>query len=158
MQATTNPRLRRSGRGSAVALAIAVIGAALLASCSSAAGGTVKVTLAEWTVVADPVEVPAGDVKFEVTNAGTKFEHEFVVIKTDLAPDALPADAAGKVDEESSDLNFIGEIEGMAIGASESGSFKLDAGKYVLICNIVETGAGKESHYNQGMRTAFTVK
>lgn len=142
----------------AVALAITVIGALVLAGCASAAtGGTVKVTLTEWAVVADKASVPAGTVSFEVTNAGTQFQHEFVVIKTDLAPADLPADETGKVDEKSSDLNFIGEVEGLEIGASGTGSFDLTPGKYVLVCNIVEPAGGHESHYNKGMRVAFTV-
>ena len=38
-------------------------------------------------------------------------------------------------------------------------SFDLAPGKYVLICNIVQTepDGSKEAHYKVGMRTAFTV-
>jgi len=35
----------------------------------------------------------------------------------------------------------------------------LDAGNYVLICNIVEEEDGETvSHYQEGMRTPFTVE
>lgn len=155
---------RRRGRGPAVTMAIFILGMLVVAGCStpassapsSAAGGTVKVTLTEWAVITDTASVPAGNVTFEVTNAGTQFAHEFVVIKTDLAPADLPA-VDGKVDEAGAGIEFIGEIEEMAIGASATDSFDLTAGKYVLICNIVEAAADHESHYVQGMRLAFTV-
>jgi len=161
------------GRRIALSLPLFVAGALLLAACSSpassgsssgsssapstGAANAVKVTLTEWAVVLDKTSVPAGSVAFEVTNAGTQFKHEFVVIKTDLDPADLPADATGKVDEEGAEITFIGEVEEMAIGATENASFDLTAGKYVLICNVVETGAGHESHYVEGMRVAFTV-
>lgn len=147
---------RRRGRRSVVALVGVLFGAMVLAGCSAASGGSVKVTLTEWAVVTDKASVPAGKVSFEVTNSGTQFKHEFVVIKSDLAPADLPA-VDGKVDEEGAGINFIGEVEQLEIGASGTASFDLTAGKYVLICNIVETGSGHESHYNQGMRVAFTV-
>ena len=147
---------RRRGRRPVVVLAGVLFGAMVLAGCSAASGGSVKVTLTEWAVVTDKASVPAGKVEFVVTNSGTQFKHEFVVIKSDLAPADLPA-VDGKVDEEGSGISFIGEVEQLEIGASGTASFDLTAGKYVLICNIVETGSGHESHYNQGMRVAFTV-
>ena len=150
-------------------LAVLTVSLLALAACSSPAGSntssapstgdgqTIKVTLTEWAVVMDKTSAPAGSLTFEVTNAGTQFKHEFVVIKTDLDPADLPADATGKVDEAGAGIEFIGEVEELAIGASDTGSFDLTAGKYVLICNIVEAGAGHESHYTEGMRVAFTV-
>lgn len=132
--------------------------AASSAAASTDEGATVNVTLTEWAVILDKTSVPAGSVFFHVTNAGTKFKHEFVVIKTDLAPDALPADSTGRVDEEGgAGITYIGEVEELEIGASGDVSLPLTAGKYVLICNIVEAGGGHESHYDQGMRVAFTV-
>jgi uncharacterized cupredoxin-like copper-binding protein len=165
-------------RGLSLGLSLSVIAALLLVGCSSPAssgstapstaassaaasndeGATVNVTLTEWAVVLDKTSVPAGNVFFHVTNAGTKFKHEFVVLKTDLAPDALPADSTGRVDEEGgAGITYIGEVEELEIGASGDVSLPLTAGSYVLICNIVEAGGGHESHYNQGMRVAFTA-
>jgi uncharacterized cupredoxin-like copper-binding protein len=160
MESPSNRLTRRKGRGSATALGLLVVGAFVVAGCSSPAsseaGGTVTVTLTEWAIVTDAASVPAGDVEFVVTNAGTQFKHEFVVIKTDLAPADLPA-VDGKVDEAGAGITFIGEVEEMEIGASETASFELTAGKYVLICNVVEAAGAHESHYNEGMRVAFTV-
>ncbi len=49
---------------------------------------TVGVDLGEWFINSDSASVAAGSVTFEVSNIG-KSGHELVLIKTDLAPDAL---------------------------------------------------------------------
>jgi len=55
-----------------------------------------------------------------------------------------------------------GEVEDVASGASESLTLDLDAGQYVLICNIFEEEMMMEmpdpSHFQSGMRTEFTVE
>ena len=91
-------------------------------------------------------------VKFNVSNTG-KLLHEFLVIKTDLAPDKLPASKAqpGKIDEDARDLTVIGEIEDLEPGETDDKTFKVDPGKYVLICNIA-------GHYKAGQYVALTVK
>jgi uncharacterized cupredoxin-like copper-binding protein len=100
----------------------------------------------------------AGEVTFEVTNDGPEDIHEFVVIKTDLDVAELATDADGAVDEAGEGMEVIDEIEDLAVGASETLMLTLEAGSYVLICNIVEEEDGEtEAHYALGMRTAFTV-
>jgi hypothetical protein len=76
-------------------------------------------------------------------------DHEFVIIKTDLAVDALPA-VGDQVDENAADIQVIDEIEPFAPGAQQSISINLESGTYVLICNL-------PGHYQMGMRTSFTV-
>ena len=49
---------------------------------------TVSVRLGEWFVSADSPPAVAGPITFQVTNRGD-FDHDFVVVKTDLAPPAL---------------------------------------------------------------------
>ena len=154
--------------------AIVTAGAALsliAAACSSddeggndgtaatGGGATVDVTLQEFAVLPASDSAPAGDVTFNVTNTGPEDTHEFVVFKTDLAPDALPTGSDGSVDEEGEGVEFANEIEDIAVGATQSLTVNLDAGSYVLICNIVED-EGDETivHYQQGMRTAFAVE
>jgi uncharacterized cupredoxin-like copper-binding protein len=63
------------------------------------------------------------------------------------------------VDEEGEGVELIDEIEDIAVGDTPMLTVSLDAGNYVLICNIVED-EGDETivHYQQGMRTAFTVE
>jgi len=51
-------------------------------------GATVNVALGEWFVNADGASVTAGSITFDVSNRGGQ-PHEFIIIQTDLAPDAL---------------------------------------------------------------------
>jgi len=51
-------------------------------------GATVGVELGEWFINSDSASLAAGSVTFEVSNKG-KQDHNLVIIKTDLAPDAL---------------------------------------------------------------------
>ena len=115
---------------------------------ANAQDATVNVELGEFTLVPDVSSVAAGDIEFVATNIGD-IEHELVVLKTDLAPDALPV-ADGRVTESAPGIDEIGEIETFAAGTTESATFALAAGNYVLICNIVD-------HYEAGMTAAFTV-
>jgi hypothetical protein len=54
-------------------------------------------------------------------------------------------------------MEVIDEIEDLAVDTSETLSVDLVAGPYVLICNIYDKKE-KESHYQEGMRTGFTVE
>ena len=129
----------------------------LVAGCAAAGGGTVKVTLSEWAVQRDKAELPAGSIVFEVTNNGPDDIHEFVVIKTDLAPGSLPTDSTGAVDEEGEGIDEVmGEIEDIEVGEDATLTLDLDAGKYVLLCNIYSADEN-EAHYHEGMRIDFTV-
>jgi uncharacterized cupredoxin-like copper-binding protein len=118
---------------------------------------TVDVTLQEWAVVPTTATAAAGDVTFDVTNTGPEDVHEFVILQTDLAPDALPTDDTGAVSEEGEGIVVVDEIEDIAVGANQSLTAALAAGKYVLICNIY-SAEENEAHYQMGMRTAFTVE
>jgi uncharacterized cupredoxin-like copper-binding protein len=122
----------------------------------SAAAGAVDVKLQEWAVVPASTTAAAGDVTFHVTNTGPEDTHEFVVIKTDLDPGALPTESTGAVSEGGTGMEVKGEIEDVAVGASQDLKLTLDAGKYVLLCNIYDE-TEKEAHYQMGMRIAFTV-
>jgi uncharacterized cupredoxin-like copper-binding protein len=123
------------------------------------AGGSVDVTLQEWAVVPASSSVAAGSVTFNATNQGPEDPHELVVFRTDLGHRDLPTREDGGVDEEGEGVELIGEIEEFEPGTSESATFDLEAGKYVLICNLVEEEEGAlESHYGLGMSTEFTVQ
>lgn len=120
-------------------------------------GGTeVNVTLGEWEVVPDAASVAAGSITFIAKNEGPEDPHELVIMKTDLAPADLPTKDNGAVDEEGEGVELIGEIEEFEVGGEESATYGLAAGKYVLLCNIYDEDE-QESHYQQGMRIAFTV-
>lgn len=135
--------------------------AALVLGC---AGGTeapvgsatssVDVTLQEWAIAATPVSVPSGSVTFDATNIGPEDRHELVVVKTDLALDAVPTKPGGSVDEEGDGIDIIGEVEGIDPGSSGSVTLDLAPGRYLLICNIIED---IRFHYQLGMRSPFEV-
>ena len=159
--------IRRRGSIAVVVPLLAVVaacggGATASPSVNADPGGdgtAVNVTLQEWAVVPAQASVPAGTVTFAVTNDGPVDPHELVVFKTDLGHRALPTREDGGVDEEGEGVELIGEIEEFDPGATESGSFELAAGNYVLICNLVEEEDGElESHYKLGMSTEFTVE
>ncbi len=140
--------------------ALSVVAVIALAAGGAACGGgrkTVNVTVREFEVAPAQNSVEAGEVTFKVTNEGPDDTHEFVVIKTDLAPDALPTDENGAVEETGAGIEVVDEIEDIAVGQSPSVTINnLEAGSYVLICNIWDEEE-QEAHYSQGMRTAFTV-
>ena len=125
---------------------------------SPAAGQTVDVTLQEWAVVPASESVAAGDVSFAVTNNGPEDVHEFVVLKTDLDAGDLPTDDTGAVDEAGEGIEtVVDEIEDIPVGESQDLSVVLDAGHYVLLCNIYDE-TEQEAHHALGMRTNFTVE
>jgi uncharacterized cupredoxin-like copper-binding protein len=118
---------------------------------------TVNVDLAEFMVTPDVAVAPAGLVTFIATNNGTMI-HEMVVVKTDLAPDALPTLADGSVDEAA--LDSPGEISEFDPGMTSMVTLDLAAGNYVLFCNVVLDVPPNPpmSHYALGMYTGFTVQ
>ncbi len=149
----------QSAMGGRSLAALAVLLGLVVSACSTASTPSptvVNVELKEWAVIPSTTSAPAGKVTFTATNTGPDDPHELVVIKTDLPAFELPTDANGKVDEEGAGVEAIGEIEEFDVGATESATFDLTSGSYVLICNIYDD-AEKESHYKQGMLVTFTV-
>jgi uncharacterized cupredoxin-like copper-binding protein len=146
------------GAATSAPTGVAATPGATTGAAATAAGdtGTVKVTLQEFAVLPAEGSVKAGDVTFQVTNKGPDDKHEFVVIKSDLAPDKLPTKATGEVDEDGTGIEVIDEVEEMAVGDTDDLKVNLKAGAYVLICNIFEADENV-SHYKNGMRIAFTV-
>lgn len=137
-------------------IAVVSVALATLAACSGDGGGTVSVTLQEFSIATDPATVDAGEVVFEATNEGPDDVHEFVVFRTDLDPTALPTDENGAVVETGEGIELIGEIEDIPVGETQSVTLELEAGNYVLICNIWDEDE-QEAHYQEGMRTTFSV-
>jgi uncharacterized cupredoxin-like copper-binding protein len=132
----------------------ALLGLVGLVGCGSDSSegdaGTVPATLKDFSIKLDKSSVPAGTVKFEIDNDGPS-THEFVVFKTDLAPDALPkSDDEDSVDEEGEGVEHVDEVEDIDKGDSKTLEVDLDAGHYVVICNL-------PSHYGQGMHAELDV-
>jgi len=124
---------------------------------AAGAGREIDVTLQEFSVIPEADSVEAGEITFNVENIGPDDIHEFVIVKTDLEPDALPTADDGSVDEAGEGAEVIDEIEDIPVGETQSLTVDLEAGSYVLICNIFDE-TENEAHYAEGMRTAFTVE
>jgi hypothetical protein len=144
------------------ALALGACGGGSESSQGGGGGGggasSVTVTLQEWAVLPDTDTTEAGEVTFNPTNKGSEV-HEFVVVKTDLGNRDLPTNKDGSVDEEGAGIEPVDEVEDIPVGGSEQLKVDLDAGHYVMFCNIVEKEDGEAvSHYANGMSTDFTVE
>lgn len=137
-------------------------------------GGTVDVTLQEWSVIPARDTVSSGAVTFRVTNEGPDHPHELVIVKTDLDAAELPTTHDGAVDESGEGIEIIGEIEEFPAGETREATFDLVPGRYVLVCNVAamagehggdheddemeDEGMGEmEIHYMLGMRASLTV-
>lgn len=129
------------------------------ADTTPAEGAAVSVNLTEYAVAPDTTAVAPGQVTFTAVNIGGTV-HELVVIKTDLSPEALPTADDGSVDEAGEGMELIGEVEDVAAGEEGELAVDLEAGAYVLICNVVQqTDSGDvTAHYTEGMYSAFTVQ
>jgi uncharacterized cupredoxin-like copper-binding protein len=108
----------------------------------------VAATEKDFSIALDTTSVKTGKVDFIVTNDGPSV-HEFVVFKTDLAPDKLPL-KSGAVDESGAGVTHIDEIEDINPNSTQKLEVDLAAGKYVLICNL-------PGHYQSGMHVGLTV-
>ncbi len=139
---------------------VALFSAALLAAAcdgdeeangngGGAEAATVDVAVVDFDVNPSVDTVEAGAVTFRVANDGAVV-HNFRVIKTDLAPDALPIDSAtSKVDEGQVDVRA--SRDDISPGSSVELTVDLEPGSYVLICNI-------PTHYQRGTLAGFTVE
>lgn len=135
---------------------LATVGVLISAACGGGAPASTDVEISEFSLTVTPVSVTEGGVEFTVTNAGA-FPHQFVVIRTNLAPDALPTTAEGGVDE--SQVDVVGRIDTFDPGTTRLVKLDMPKANYVLICNIISAPADGDviSHYANGMATRFTV-
>ncbi len=143
-----------------IAALLLVLGA-LAAACGDDEAGFVSVVLDDGIIDesfsasivdeetgASTFTANAGEITFEVHNEGSVL-HNLVIIRTDLAADALPS-LVGAVDEEAAGEK-IGEVEEFLPDVVEVASFTLTPGRYVLICNL-------RKHYESGMFAELTVE
>lgn len=138
--------------------ALSLAALALAACGGSGEGGKIEATLSEWEISIDKDSVPRGPIDFTIKNDGDE-THEFVIIKTGIAPGELPTKDDGSVDQDAPDIDVQQEVEDIESGDKTGRTYELDPGSYVLICNIVDEKDGKtESHYENGMNRGFTVE
>jgi uncharacterized cupredoxin-like copper-binding protein len=113
-------------------------------------GTPVNVLLEDFRVRQDAAVVPAGTVSFRILNQGPA-THEYIVVRTDRAPDELPLQRDGlTVNEEAPGIDLLDEAEGLDIDDRQTLVLDLAAGHYVMYCNL-------EGHYLGGMHAALTV-
>ena len=113
-------------------------------------GTPVNVLLEDFRVREDAAVVPPGTVSFRIRNQGPT-SHEFILVRTDRAPDKLPLQSDGlTVDEEAPGIKLLDEADGLDIDDRETMVLDLAAGQYVMYCNL-------EGHYLGGMYAALTV-
>jgi uncharacterized cupredoxin-like copper-binding protein len=110
---------------------------------------TIGVSLREFSLGLSAGSAPSGTVTFNVSNDGT-IPHDFWVIRSDLAADGLPVNPATYLVDESQ-VNVVAKQPPLATEDSAQLPANLAAGRYVLICNVA-------THYETGMRVAFTVQ
>jgi len=136
-------------RGTA-AVILATVAALSFAACGdSGTGHNIGVTLTDFEVDADTSTVEAGEITFAIDNDASQV-HEFVVVRSDLAPSALPLDEDGLVDERGEGLEFVDEVEDLQASESATLTVSLTRGTYFLLCNLPD-------HFAQAMHTTFTV-
>ena len=105
------------------------------ATTASTGGSTGSMTestikLSEWAVTLDKPEIPAGKVKFTVTNEGT-FSHDYVIMEGTNVVGRTPSFT-------SADGPKVLEVD-------------LKPGAYTVLCDIV-------GHPEKGMKNTLTVK
>ena len=139
-----------------VAALLALTAAAFSLACGSEDATTIDITLQEWGISPAAVEADAGTIVFNISNDGPDDPHELVVIRIgDTAIADIPV-VDGMVPED--EVDFVDELEEIEVGESGTLEVDLSAGRYLLLCNIVEEEAdGTESHYELGMRALLVV-
>lgn len=110
-------------------------------------GGHYPVVMTEMSISIGYAFFPAGQVTFDVTNAG-KTTHELVVIRTDVIPSAIPMRPNDPT--KAVETGSVGELEDLAPGTTSTLTLTLAPGRYALICN-------EPGHFAAGMRAGFTV-
>ena len=134
-----------------ISLALFILIVPVLTACGPT---KIDVALSTYKIEMSATSAKAGDIVFHVHNDATDLTHEFVIFKTDLPADQLPTKDDGAVDEEGPGVTHIDEVE-VEPGQASDLAVNLEAGNYVMICNINDNN---EMHYAHGMYQAFTVK
>ena len=129
------------------------------ASGDGGGGASVSVVLTDGDVEPDPTSADAGSVEIVAKNEGGDL-HDLVIVKGD-DPAALPVNEDGAVIEvDLPEGDFIGKIAALDAGTEESALFDLDAGSYILFCNIFQAQAiapSPRSHFQDGMVSTLAV-
>ena len=137
---------------------VALLTAALVLTTTAACGGGAKdvfddppdasklaVRLSEYKIETRGEAADAVN-KLVAQNTGT-VTHDLKLVRTDLAPDALPRNGA---DVDESKLDILAKKTDIKRRDKVTLDVKLQPGSYVLFCNV-------SGHYQLGMHTGFKV-
>ncbi|MFT2212329.1 plastocyanin/azurin family copper-binding protein [Rhizobium giardinii] len=103
----------------------------------------------KMSLVLDQQTVSAGPAIFKVHNDAAGEEHEMVLVRLKSADAKIPLlTEKHRVDEKQ--LQSLGEVEDLAPGADGQLKADLEAGTYLLLCNL-------KGHYEAGMQAVLTV-
>ncbi len=125
--------------------------ALLASSCASQpqalpADVQVVVDMKDYSVTLNVATVKAGSIKFGIRNLGS-MEHQFDLIKTDVAIDKLPIDSGARAKEDG----LVKQVKGIGTGKVATISADLAPGRYLIICNVA-------GHYQLAMRAELRVE
>jgi uncharacterized cupredoxin-like copper-binding protein len=118
----------------------------LAAACESTGEGDVEVSLRDDAVTLSPASGDAGSLTFAATNDGTE-THEIEIFRGDVDPATLPVEDNVASTEG---LELVDEIEDITPGSTANLTVDLDAGTYVVMCNL-------PGHFERGMHAVFEV-
>ena len=89
----------------------ATLATLLMIGCSdTGGGGKLNVTLDEWSITLDKTSLPEGPIEFTIKNDGEK-QHEFIILRTDIAPGELPTNDDGSANLDAPDLDELQTVE-----------------------------------------------
>lgn len=147
-------RLLRTRWWGALGVSLVLVGSSVLAGCGSGDGtapaaGEVSGSVGEWYVRTEKSTASAGPVTFRITNSGG-IRHEFLVVRTDVAPGELTVGDDARFSESNPVLTVVDEIPEWGPGQTKTLSVDLGSGSYQLVCNL-------PGHYRLGMWLGFTV-
>lgn len=123
---------------------------ATAASTTATGATTLTVAMTEFAFTPKDATAPAGTITIDAPNQG-KATHELVLIKTDLATDALPLQGTDVNEDAFTAAALPGEIPDVKPGTTGTLTVTLPAGRYIMLCNV-------EGHYKAGMVGTLTVQ
>lgn len=121
-------------------------------AATEAPPGVLAVDLAKdgpYAITAPDTFSADGEISLKVKNNAALI-HNLRVLRTDLSPDSLPTNDQAMVDIESAG-EVVYASDDLQNGGEEETSLSLDAGTYVLFCNI-------PGHYQLRMYKAITIE
>lgn len=147
-------RLLRTRWWAALGASLVLAGTSVLAGCGSGddatpAGAEISGSVGEWYVRVGETTSAPGPVNFRITNSGG-IRHEFLVVRTDVAPGEITVGDDARFSETNPVLTVVDEIPEWGPGQTKTLSVDLESGSYQLVCNL-------PGHYRLGMWVGFTV-